>query len=461
MKIAYEKIDAPVRNDYQQPIDLNVKTMEEHRDKVLQKVREKGLDALVIYADREHGASFSYLTGFEPRFEEALLILYSGGTCCLLLGNENLKMSQHSFIKGSVIHVPYFSLPYQPMETEKTLSQLMEEAGIRDGMRIGCMGWKHFTSKLENNRKLLDIPYFIMNALQTVNGSGTIENFSEIFLDAKNGVRVRMNANELAHYEFGAGYASARVLAALDEVDPGKTEMDIAAYLTTEGQPTTVTTICATGERFTNAVVFPRRKKIALGDRFSITLGLRGGLTSRAAYVAAAREELPEKEQDYLEKVAVPYYKALVTWLEMVKIGITGGAIYRKMQEVLPKEKYHWELNPGHYTDADEWSSSPIYPDSQVIIESGMMLQLDIIPQVPGYGGAGAEDGIAIADESLRCRLQEEYPQTWERMKRRQNYITRTLGIKLHEEVLPMSDMLGYFRPLLLNKEYALIKKEN
>ena len=35
----------------------------------------RGLTHLVVYADREHLANLAYLTGFDPRFEEALLIL--------------------------------------------------------------------------------------------------------------------------------------------------------------------------------------------------------------------------------------------------------------------------------------------------------------------------------------------------------------------------------------------------
>lgn len=460
MKIVYEKIKQPEQNEYSTPVELNKKTMEEHRLKVLRKMEEKGLDALVIYGDREHGANFAYLTGFEPRFEEALLVLHRNGDCCFLLGNENLKMSQYSFVKGRTIHVPHFSLPYQPMDTEKTLVQLIWESGLRDGMHIGCVGWKRFTGKLEDNSRLLDLPAFIADAVREVNHTGITQNASGIFLDAKEGVRIERNANELAHYEFGAGLASSRVLAALDAVEPGKTETEIAGYLVAQGQPLTVTTICATGERFTNGVVFPRAKKIAMGDRFSITLGLRGGLTSRAAYAAYSREELPQGEQDYLEQVALPYYTALVSWLEMMEIGVTGGEVYKKIEEILPKSRFHWELNPGHYTDSEEWSASPFYPDSQVTLKSGMMFQLDIIPRVPGYGGAGAEDGIAIADEALRRKLGEQYPNTWQRIQRRRDYITKVLGICLKEEILPMSDALGYFRPLLLNKEYAFAKRE-
>lgn len=460
MKIVYDKVAAPVSNCYLEPVDLNAQTMEEHRKNVINRIKQEHLDVLVIYADREHGANFAYLTGFEPRFEEALLILHREGSCYYLLGNENLKMAQYSFLPGRVVHVPHFSLPCQPMETDKTLAELIECADIHNGMRIGCVGWKLFTGKLENNQYLIDIPAFIVDALRAVDPDGEIVNADALFLDPENGLRTLVNANELAHYEFGAGLASAGVLAALNEVEPGKTEMQIARCLQTEGQPNTVTTICATGGRFTNAVVFPRAKKIACGDKFSVTLGLRGGLSSRAAYVAGTKEDIPESARDYVEKVAIPYYRAVVTWLEMMDIGVVCGDIYRKMEEVLPKETYHWVLNPGHYTNADEWSSSPLYPDSTVQIRSGMLLQLDIIPSVPGYGGVSAEDGIAIADETLRQNLREQYPKTWERIQKRRTYIRDVLGINLKEAVLPMSDILGYLRPLLLRRECALRNKD-
>ena len=35
------------------------------------RVAERGYDRLVVYADREHSANLAYLTGFDPRFEEA------------------------------------------------------------------------------------------------------------------------------------------------------------------------------------------------------------------------------------------------------------------------------------------------------------------------------------------------------------------------------------------------------
>lgn len=460
MNIVYDKVSMPIAHENYFPVDISADTMKEHQQNVLAKIEKYGLDAVIIYADREHGSNFAYLTGFEPRFEEAALVLHRDGTSYLMLGNENLKMGKYSFIKSKVVHVPHFSLPNQPMETIKSMKELVAEAGIHDGMKIGCVGWKHFTSSLKEEENLLDIPEFIVEAIKQNNPTGVVCRASNIFLDAENGLRNRVNANEIAHYEFGAGLASSKVLKALNEVEPGKTEMEIAEKLSAFGQPTTVTTICAAGERFTNAVVFPRNKQIQKGDRMSITFGLRGGLTSRAAYVANEKADLPKNEQDYIEKVTMPYYKAAVTWYEMIGIGQSCAEIYQTIEEVLPKDIYHWTLNPGHYTSADEWTASPMYTDSEVKLESGMMLQMDIIPSVSGYGGVSAEDGIAIADEQLRNQIREEYPETWKRIEARRAYMKSNLGIVLKDEILPMSDICGYLRPLILNHGYALKKEK-
>ena len=39
------------------------------------KARDAGYDSFVVYGDREHFANLAWLTGYDPRFEEALLIL--------------------------------------------------------------------------------------------------------------------------------------------------------------------------------------------------------------------------------------------------------------------------------------------------------------------------------------------------------------------------------------------------
>ena len=59
-------------------------------DAATARLREASLDVMVVYADREHFANISYLTGFDPRFEEAMLLLDRDGNRLLVVGNENM-----------------------------------------------------------------------------------------------------------------------------------------------------------------------------------------------------------------------------------------------------------------------------------------------------------------------------------------------------------------------------------
>src|SRR5271170_1752939 len=51
-------------------------------------MESRRLTHLVVYGDREHFANLAYLTGFDPRFEEALLVIPARETPTILVGNE-------------------------------------------------------------------------------------------------------------------------------------------------------------------------------------------------------------------------------------------------------------------------------------------------------------------------------------------------------------------------------------
>lgn len=40
------------------PVFLTEETMEERKNKLITRMKEEGIDTLVIYADKEHGANF-------------------------------------------------------------------------------------------------------------------------------------------------------------------------------------------------------------------------------------------------------------------------------------------------------------------------------------------------------------------------------------------------------------------
>ena len=453
--IKLKEIEAPKPEEGLIPVMLSDETMQNRKARLLENMQKDGFDAVVVYADLEHGSNFEYLCGFLPRFEEALLILHANGKAFMVLGNENLNKAGKARIEAVPVHMPHFSLPNQPMQTEKSVAQILASCELEDAGKIGLIGWKNFTSHVEDNHLLFDLPYFLVEALKTVCGKAQFANAAYLLI-GENGVRTTNNANEFAHYEYGAALAGNCILKTMDRLKVGKTEMEMAETLAADGQRHSVVTIMATGARFEKANLYPGNKQIQCGDKISITTGFKGGLQSRAGYAVECAEQLPEKEQDYLKAVAIPYFQAVKTWLETIKIGINGNDLYEAVEAVLPKEDYGWTLNPGHLCADEEWMSSPIYPQSEETLQSGMLFQIDIIPSVNGYGGVSCESGILLADEQLRKAIAKEYPAVWERIVKRRAYMQEVLGIRIQEDVLPTSMATAYLRPYLLKKEMAL-----
>ena len=440
------------------PVQLTKATMEERKAKVLAGMAAEQIDVLVIYADLEHGGNWEYLTGFLPRFEESLLVLHADGTAQLVLGNENLNKASKSLTEATAVHLPHFSLPNQPMATGLTVAETLAKTDLAAAARIGLVGWKNFTSPVEDNSQLFDLPAFLVDALHAVAPQAEFTNATHLFI-GKGGARTTNNANEFAHYEFGAALAGNAIVETVDAVAPGVSEFELGGLLNRCGQRNSVVTIASAGERFINANMYPTERAVAVGAPMSLTVGYKGGLQSSSGYAVASADELPEQLQGWMDAVAAPYYAAVVAWLETIRVGITGGELYDAIEAVLPKAQYGWSLNPGHLCADEEWLASPVYQGSVEPLQSGMLFQIDIIPSVPGFGGACCESGVLLADEDLRASIAAEYPQVWERVRARRTWMHDELGIDLPADVLPTSCATAYFRPYMLDKTHALRKE--
>ncbi|HDH1871666.1 TPA: aminopeptidase P family protein [Enterobacter ludwigii] len=439
------------------PVMLTDETIDFRRNKIITKMKENGLEQLVIYGDVEHGSNFEYLVGFFTRFEEALLVVKANGDMTLVLGNENLNKASKSRVLANAVHVPEFSLPNQPNIRKKDLDELFIEAGIQAGLKVGLVGWKLFTNNSHVNKNVYDLPSYVVDVIRRVVGNDDlISNETDLFI-GKNGVRTTNNANEVAHYEYGAALASDCMLDAMNRIEPGVTEQELGECLVRSGQHTNIVTIASSGERFINANLFPTNNIVKIGDAISLTVGYRGGASSRAGYAVNDDSDLPDDVKSYLDAVAIPYFSAYTHWLDVISIGMSGGELFEHVEDILPRAVYKWSLCPGHLVADEEWMSSPVYEGSEDILTSGMILQIDIIPSIPGFGGVSAESTVLLADKQLQLDIQNQYPELWHRMQVRRDYLIEKLGIRLSPDIFPMCSTVAYLRPYLLNKKCALV----
>ena len=104
-----------------------------------------GCDWLVVYADREHLANIAFLSGYDPRFEEALLLLGPRDRRVLVVGNEGEVYAPLAGLPGLDIALAQsLSLMGQDRSLKPDLAAVLREAGMSRGQTIGLVGWKYF-----------------------------------------------------------------------------------------------------------------------------------------------------------------------------------------------------------------------------------------------------------------------------------------------------------------------------
>ena len=412
----------------------------------------RGLEHAVLYADREHSANVSWLTGFDPRFEEALVIVGRDGQPAILVGNEcwgtagaaPLPMRRHMFQD--------FSLPNQPRDRSMALLDILGQEGIGHGSTVGMIGWKTYAASW-----MSDLPAYIVDSLRQRAGPDYVQNATGLLTNAQDGLRVINEPEQIAYLEWAACHTSEGVKRLLREVRPGMSEHEAVALLGWNGAPLSCHVMLTAGPRARFGLLSPSDRRIARGDPFTTAYGIWGALNCRAGFVVEHANELPEPVRDYVERLVAPYFGAVVEWLEAIHVGQTGGALNEIIARRLGDEFFGIFLNAGHQIQLDEWVNSPVWPGSTVELRSGMAMQVDIIPATgTDYFTTNIEDGICIADESLRTELAARYPQLWARCRARRAFMAAQLGIALYPDVLPLSNIPAFLPPFILDRSRAM-----
>ena len=412
------------------------------------RMADRGCDRLVVYADREHSANLAWLSGFDPRFEEAVLIVGATGIPVLLVGNECFAMAGIAPLPMERVLFQELSLPSQPRNRSRPLDEILRDAGIGAGTRVGVVGWK-----AHSDRTWLEAPAFLVDALRRICGSGgLVEGATDLLIDAADGLRVINEPAQIAAFEHAAGETSGGVRNLLFKLRPGMREREAVQLLEWSGAPLSCHLMLTAGPRARYGLLSPGDRVIERGDPLTVAFGIWGALNCRAGFVIEDASELPDGIRDYAARLVGPYFEAVAEWYGALRVGQTGGALQAIIDRRLGDPFFGIFLNPGHQLHLDEWINSPVGPGSTTELRSGMVMQVDIIPATGGpYFTTNIEDGIALADDTLRAELAAAFPDLWARVQARRSFMREALGIELHPDVLPLSNIPAYLPPFLLD----------
>ena len=431
---------------------------EARKARLTERLGQEAIDAVVIYADREHYANFKYYTGVDPRFEEALLVIHSDGRAFLALGNECYALVDTAAIRATGVFCQRFSLPNQPMEQFVSMEKVLRDCGIAQGMRVGLIDWKLLrTPEGDYIRDQSGMPSYIVDEIKRIVGDAARVTNETAMLIGRSGLRLRTEAAAIAALEFGAACASQSVMDMLALAKPGISEMEMANAANSFGQQLSIHTYVPSGENMRRGLISPTNREIGRGDAFIASLGLEGGLTCRSVLMAEDEGDLaPLDGRYYMEELVKPYMATVYNWYEMIGLGVRAGDMFDMVEACLPAKAYGRTLNPGHMFGYEEWMCSPFFAGSDFVIESGMMFQMDIIPSHPVYPTPNDEDGLVIADEALRAELARDYPEVYARIMARRAFAEEQIGIRLKPEVLPLSNCFAEFNPFALRRGMSI-----
>ena len=414
-------------------------------------IAARGHGAAVVYGDREHAANLQWLTGFDPRFEEAVLIV-TPGDALLLAGNECLPYTGNSpLVQAGDIqtgHCASLSLPSQPRDGRRLADWLAE--AVPAGCKLGAIGWKWFEAgEVDDPATALDIPAFLADPLRRI--AGRVENATDVMMHPGHGLRARVDAAEIVRLEFSNHMAAAALRRMVFGFREGMTDFEAYQGAGVGGLPMGCHSTFATGGRAAQGLSGPTGEILSLGQQIGFNICHWGSNICRAGWLARSADDLPEAARGYLDGFAGPYVEALSQWFSMMRPGVSGGEVWARMRALLPFETFGVYLNPGHLIGLDEWMSSPIYEGSTEPLASGMAMQCDVIPGHPVWGSTRMEDGYVIADANLRADLVALYPAVAARCAARAEFMKSVIGLDVTDTLLPLADTCGIVAPYLFD----------
>jgi Xaa-Pro aminopeptidase len=346
-------------------------------------LRDRGLDAVLVFSTESEPAGVRYFADYWPSFETAGVLIRASGKPTLLIGPESDTYASARSRIGNISRMKDFresSMPDYPGSKLPTWKDVLGDGGIR---RLGIAGW-HL------------IPAGIFRNIAAVLGEKSI-------VDADALVRklsLRKSKAELDCLREAATISELGFEAVLEDIRPGMTEAQLAgvataAMLAAGAEATGYPIWCCSGPNSVQAISRPTHRKVREGEIIHFSVGAKVSGYSASVGRPVVLGECPDSVRCFLQAGL----DAENMTIDLMRAGVAAADVARKVHRFIADKGYGQTIlyGPAHGCGLTECEYPFVETSSDFALEENMVFMVDIF-LADGTMGFRWEDGVIIRD---------------------------------------------------------------
>jgi Xaa-Pro dipeptidase len=218
-------------------------------------------------------------------------------------------------------------------------------------------------------------------------------------------LRARKTPEEVARLERAAKITDEIVERTLGALEPGRTELEVAAELdratAASGASPSFATLVQSGENTAQPHRPPGSRRLRVGDLVLVDFGAAWeGYCADTTRTVVLGE--PDARQRELHRLVLEAHDAGIA---AVRAGVSTGEVDEAARSVLRKaglgERFIHRL--GHGLGLEPHEAPSLDPGGRAVLEAGMVVTIEPGVYIPGWGGIRIEDDVVV--EPNGCRL--------------------------------------------------------
>ena len=352
------------------------------------KVREWGLDALIVNGNEADYANTRYFSNFWPLFERCGVVISASGDCALLVGPESqIFAADFGVIEKIFVLYEYreSANPAYPEIKFNTYNEAFKAVGVTGSkIRIGVAAW-------------LDTNVVMMEGIKNAFPEAEIVRADQIMVD----LRSVKSDNEIACIREAARITQLATEEVIKAIKPGMTELQLVGIAQKtiyengaeyEGLPM----YCFSQKSTKHAISRSFYREINMGDIVQLNLSAKICGYSPSIGLPVSVGKLTPERRELVEFCREAHY-----WTEKhVKAGVNAMDIAKDFKKLF-EETGHGEnffYGPCHGTGLIEVEAPWMETSSDYILQKNMTFQIDTFLMGPDFG-CRWEKPIAVTED--------------------------------------------------------------